>query len=57
VNRLRLAGKNNSSISLVFALVNGVASIGTYTNMHRWMRLVDEPKSGAMGWNYLFPPA
>jgi hypothetical protein len=51
------AGKNNSPVLLVFASFCGVASTGTYPDMHRRMRLVDETKSGAIWWNYFFPPA
>jgi hypothetical protein len=28
---------------------------GTYLDMRQRMRLVDEPASGAIVWNYLFP--
>jgi hypothetical protein len=36
--------------------VYGVASTGTYPDMHRRMRLVDEHKSGAI-WRIYFLPA
>jgi hypothetical protein len=42
-------------ILLVFWPVYGVASTGTYLDMRRWMRLVDDPKSGAILWDYFLP--
>ncbi|MEN8692562.1 MAG: hypothetical protein AB1Z20_21050, partial [Desulfobacterales bacterium] len=40
---------------LVFWIVYCVTSTDTYLDMRRWMCLVDEPKSGAILWNYFLP--
>jgi hypothetical protein len=51
-DRVRAQARNNSTTLLVFAPVYGVAPTGTYPDMHRRIRFVDEPKSGAIWWNY-----
>jgi hypothetical protein len=40
---------------LVFWPVTCGASTDTYLDMRRWKCLVDEPKSGAILWNYFLP--
>jgi hypothetical protein len=40
---------------LVFWSVTGVTSADTYLDMRRRMCLGDDPKSGAILWNYLLP--
>jgi hypothetical protein len=55
IRKLRAQEKNKSPILLVFASVYSVASTGKYPYMHQRIRLVDEPKSGAIWWNYFFP--
>jgi hypothetical protein len=42
-------------ILLVFWSVYYVTSNDTYLDMRRWMCPVDEPKSGAILWNYFLP--
>ena len=55
VPRKRAQARNNSTTLPVFAPVYGVASTGTYPDMHRRMCLVDEHKYGAIWWNYFLP--
>jgi hypothetical protein len=52
---LKALEENNSPTLLVFTPVYGVTSTGTYPDMHRRMRLVDEHKSGAIWWIYFLP--
>jgi hypothetical protein len=47
--------KKSCLILLVFWPVYCVTSTDTYLDMRRWMCLVDEPKSGAILWNYFLP--
>ncbi|MGD1999664.1 MAG: hypothetical protein PVJ00_03790, partial [Desulfobacterales bacterium] len=46
--------KNNAT-SAVFWSVTCVTSTDTYLDMRRWVGLVNEPKSGAILWNYFLP--
>ena len=52
---VRAQEKNKPTALLVFAPVLSVASTGTYPDMRQWMCLVDEPKFGAIWWNYFLP--
>ncbi len=47
--------KKQFHILLVFWPVYCGTSTDTYLDMHRWLCLVDEPKSGAIFWNYFLP--
>ena len=49
---VRVQARNNYTTLLVFGVVCGVTSTGTYPDMNRRMCLVAEPKSGAIRGNY-----
>jgi hypothetical protein len=49
------APKEDFFILLAFWLIYCVTYTDTYHDVHRWMRLGDEPTFGAILWNYLFP--